>query len=298
MIKSGIMGLVIGDSLGVPYEFKKRDNFKATDMVGYGTFSLPEGTWSDDSSLTLATLDSLITNKGKINLHSIMKNFADWFYNDKYTPHDKCFDTGNTTRNSIMKFDSGIDLMECGGYEEMDNGNGSLMRILPLAFIKHTDEDIFNVSALTHGNIISKVSCLLYIKIAEKLIKNYNISDAIKDSYNELGEYKIKELDRIPTLEELERDEIKSSGYVIDTLEAALWCLLKTNTFRDCALMAVNLGGDTDTVAAVACGLAGLLYGYNSIPKEWIDKIAKKQYILSLCNDFKAITHDLEMKFI
>lgn len=285
-----IMGLVVGDALGVPFEFRKRDTFRATDMIGHGTYDQPAGTWSDDSSLTLATVES-IARKGKIDLHDIMRNFRGWFYDGKFTPHGSVFDVGHTTRSAIERSMDRDDPRECGGYSIRDNGNGSLMRILPLAFCECSIYDIYGVSALTHGHIISETACEIYITIARNLLDGMEIREAIKGAARQLGCVikQHKEFERISKIDTYSRQEIKSTGYVVDTLEAALWCLTQTRSYKECVLTAVNLGEDTDTVAAVAGGLAGIYYGIggkSGIPKDWISKIAMKAAIEELCDVF------------
>lgn len=283
-----IMGLVVGDALGVPFEFRQRDTFKATDMTGWGTYEQPPGTWSDDSSMTLATVESL-ARKGMIDPEDIMCNFRDWMFFGKFTPAGYVFDIGNTTRMSICRFMNGTDCSRCGGCAEFDNGNGSLMRIPPLAFLNCNLGDVAKVSSLTHGNIISIHACEIYVWIAKMLIDGKGIREAI--AYRVRPEYYLHEkFTRLKSLERLTRDEIKNTGFVVDTLEAALWCVLKTDNYRDCVLMAVNLGGDTDTIAAVAGGLAGILYGIGGekgVPNEWIKQIAKNEEIRSLCGSFE-----------
>lgn len=283
-IYDGIMGLVVGDALGVPVEFKKRDTFKVNDMIGYGTYNQPPGTWSDDSSMTLATVES-IARLGKIDPADIMQNFLMWFADAAFTPWDSVFDIGGATRRAITRYASGMNLSDCGGKSRMDNGNGSLMRILPLAFMPCSVNDVNTVSGLTHNHEISKRACRLYLIIAEQILKGNPFRAYYTDTDIWGGEFS-----RVREIWKLTRDEIKSSGYVVDTLEAALWCLYHTNTYRDCVLTAVNLGEDTDTVAAVAGGLAGILYGCggeSGIPDEWISQIARKDWIKGLCDKFE-----------
>lgn len=274
-VYEGIMGLVVGDALGVPFEFKERDTFKCTDMIGYGTHCQPVGTWSDDSSMTIATMESL-ARKGEIDLADIMKNFYKWLFHGIFTPYGKVFDVGCTTSRAIKSYlYTEKKPEESGGDGEMDNGNGSLMRILPLAFVECFCEDISNVSALTHAHEISKRCCVIYVNIAERLLK---------------GATKEEACDLLYYIKERNRNEIRSTGYVVDTLEAALWCFLNTESYKDCVLTAVNLGNDTDTVAAVAGGLAGIYYGIGGetgIPEEWIETIAKKEWIKELCESFE-----------
>lgn len=286
-VYDGIMGLVVADALGVPFEFKKRDTFKATDMTGYGTYNMPIGTWSDDSSLTLATLDSM-GRLGRIDLKDIMGNFVYWLANGAFTPYGEVFDVGGTTRKAIAKYNyQGRNPKTCGCGEITDNGNGSLMRILPLAFVEHSINDVHRVSALTHAHDISKSACVFYLLVCDCLLDGMEKHKAVKfTSFVDLP----KEFERIKRLDQLTRDEIKSTGYVVDTLEAALWCFIHTHSYKECVLTAVNLGNDTDTVAAVAGGLAGIYYGVGGtkgIPYEWIEQIARKKWIWDLCNDFE-----------
>lgn len=281
-IYDGIMGLVVADALGVPYEFKKRGTFNADDMVGFGTYNQPPGTWSDDSSMTLATLES-IGRLGKIDPADIMENFSQWLNSGSFTPYGEVFDVGGGTRRAIYRFNRGFEPLKCGGRTRMDNGNGSLMRILPLAFIPCSVNDINNVSSLTHAHEISLRACRLYIGIAEQLLKGVPLYLALSES----GIF-VKEFSRIPTLCKLSRDEINSSGYVVDTLEAALWCALHGHDYKSTVLMAVNLGEDTDTVAAVAGGLAGIIYGMGDIPTKWLAQIPRWEWIDDLCGKVES----------
>lgn len=281
-----IMGLVVGDALGVPFEFRMRDTFKAAGMTGFGTYNQPAGTWSDDSSMTLATIESLRL-LGKLDFNDIMHNFYRWLFHGEFTPYGHTFDFGNTTKNAIQKykFDNAKPL-RCGGDSVRDNGNGSLMRILPIAFVKHCTKDIHDLSSLTHAHDISKFACVFYVNVAKNLLQGKSKFTAIYDFDYEIPE----EFNRIQILERLSRDDIKSTGYVVDTLEAALWCLIHTESYKECVLTAVNLGGDTDTIAAVVGGLAGIYYGIGGkrgIPEEWISQIARKEWIKELCDAFE-----------
>lgn len=254
-LKSAIYGLAVGDALGVPFEFRKRGTFRCEGMTGYGTWNQEPGTWSDDTSMTLATVDS-IKEKKCIDSVDMTKHFCDWLYRGKYTADGETFDVGTTTRLALER-GSGLD-------DYYANGNGSLMRILPLAFTEATDEEIRAVSAITHAHKISTDACIEYVHLARKLIDGKSIRrDDIKKK-------------RI--------DEIKSSGFVLHTLEASVWCLLNTSSYEEAVLAAVNLGEDTDTTAAVVGGLAGIVYGYDSIPGDWIAELKNKALIDSILN--------------
>lgn len=263
-LKGAIYGFAIADALGVPYEFKRRGTFNCVDMVGFGTWNQPKGTFSDDTSMTIATCKSIKDN-GKIELEDILKNFKKWCFNAEFTAHKKLFDIGMTTYQAIITGK--------GQDDNYSNGNGSLMRILPLAFISCNQKDIENVSSLTHAHEISKKACVIYVEIAKKLLEGENIVQILKKS-------NFKEpFHRLNYINELKESEIKSSGYVVDTLEASLWCLATTNNYKECVLKAVNLGNDTDTISAIAGGLAGIIYGLKGIPDMWIDSLVNKELI-------------------
>lgn len=251
---NGIMGLAVGDALGVPVEFKKRDTYTVTDMTGYGTYNQPPGTWSDDSSMTLATLES-IGRRGAIDPPDIMLNFSYWLNNGDFTPYGEVFDVGGATRKAIQRFNRGIAALHCGGKSVMDNGNGALMRILPVALVEHTSTNVKQVGQLTHAHEISQTACRLYVHLAHLLLEGTPLKNAICALAYLPPVAHMKEFGRISYIGELSPDEVKSTGYVVDTLEAALWCLWNTDSYRDCVLTAVNLGDDTDTVAAVAGAL-------------------------------------------
>ena len=207
-----IFGFAIGDALGVPYEFQNRGSFYCTDLIGYGCHHQPAGTWSDDTSMTLATLKSLKENKGKINIEDIRKRFLSWLHENAFTANGEVFDIGHATYEALT---SG---KPCTG--ERSNGNGSLMRILPLAFVECTDEEIRAVSAITHGHWISKEACVIYVHVAKRLLAGEDILDILPTL-----QY-AKPFDRLHRIHQLGRSEIRSSGYVVDTLEAALWAII------------------------------------------------------------------------
>lgn len=307
-ITSCIIGAAIGDAIGVPFEFKSREcmaDEPATDMVGYGTHKQPIGTWSDDTSMILATMDAMLTG---FNYNKIMQNFCLWLYDSKFTPHDSVFDVGRTTECAIDKFDPiKENSLECGDNKERANGNGSLMRIAPFAFYcylkngectldENTSVVVHNGSSLTHAHRRSLMACGIYSSIIFELLKKQN-KDSIYIGIKNAHKFYIKKTEFLEELKNYDRlfkadfrdlkcSEINSSGYVVDSLEAAVWCVLTTNTFEECVLSAVNLGGDTDTIASIAGGLAGILYGLEGIPDEWKEKLLKKEYIETLCNSF------------
>lgn len=310
-IKSVMIGHAVGDALGVPVEFASRDEITekpVTDMEGFGTYPYPAGTWSDDTSMSIAALESLAS--GEINWEEIMDNFGKWLDEGKFTPSGEAFDVGRTCLNAIITyFNKGTTAIESGGTGEHSNGNGSLMRIHPFAlyeYIKETRdiEVIHNASALTHAHERSKIACGIYSFVLWELLKNPSKSSIrsglnkarifyrnnpenchYDNLYRRIGLIGLQFEDDPLTFHRFAREDIKSSGYVVDTIEAAIWCLMNTRSYKECVLTAVNLGDDTDTVAAIAGGLAGALYGYDGIPQEWRDTLIKIEYIEGLCKN-------------
>ena len=298
-VKDGIIGLVVGDALGVPVEFSGRYDRRVdpvVDMREYGTHNQPKGTWSDDSSMTIATMTSIV-NKNKIDYEDIMDEFINWCHNNEHTNSDSGrFDIGNTTRRALRKYYNGTPVLECGGSRERDNGNGSLMRILPLAYIKGIDYDtIEKVSSLTHAHEISRIACVLYVEIAKSMLENdLKISEHVESACDKIKEhYKDS-----PALENFEKifsndlDDVRGRTFVVGSLECVIHCLLNTDNYKDAVLKAVNFGDDTDTTAAICGGLAGIYYGYDSIPKEWINTINKIDEVISLCEKYDALCDD------
>jgi ADP-ribosylglycohydrolase len=249
-------GSAVGDALGVPYEFRHRGAFKCTGMAGHGTFDQPAGTWSDDTSMTLATCESIMWN-GSIVVDDIMNNFRGWLYGGAFTPFGKPFDVGTTTYKAIHQ--------GFGMTDEWSKGNGSLMRIAPLAATDCTDEEVRAVSAITHA---TDLCCDLCVSFVHMLRSAHEAPERAKSIVSE-------ETDVIGKT----RPEIASGGFVQHTYDAAAWCFLNTDSYRDCVLEAVNLGEDTDTTACVAGALAAACYGFDSIPSEWVQTLQSRHQI-------------------
>jgi len=298
-IESVLFGVAVGDALGLPVQFNKREDLKESpvkNMIGYGTFNKPPGTWSDDSSLTFCLAEALTK---EFNLNQIAKNFLEWFYKGYWTPEKEAFDVGITTRRAIYRLSKGTFPEIAGGADEFSNGNGSLMRISPLVFyifnkkIDKRFEITRQVSSITHRHIRSIIACFYYLEFARLLL----------DSKDKFGIYRILQTEILDFLDSIKIDpgeiskfdgllkgsvygrleeEILSSGYVVHTLEASIWCILTTDNFKDAVLKAVNLGEDSDTTGAITGALTGLLYGYKSIPCEWINILARKKDIEDL----------------
>ncbi|MBV8389060.1 MAG: ADP-ribosylglycohydrolase family protein [Mucilaginibacter sp.] len=296
-----LLGVSIGDAVGVPVEFKSREAIKnkpIKDMIGFGTYNLPPGTFSDDSSLTFCLAEALISG---YNLNNIGDNFIKWLCDKYWTATNVVFDVGITTQNAIERLIKGFDPTVSGEFDEESNGNGSLMRILPLLLhiqnkpIAERYRVTRQVSSITHGHVRSSIACFYYLEFARGLLQGIdkfkiykqlqttvsNFLDGLSINPDEKYIFKRLLIDRI---ELIPIEKINSSGYVVSTLEASIWCLLTTENYQEAVLKAVNLGSDTDTTAAVTGGLAGLLYGHATIPANWVQQLARKDDVVDLAS--------------
>ncbi|MBL9178122.1 MAG: ADP-ribosylglycohydrolase family protein [Verrucomicrobiaceae bacterium] len=299
-ILGGLYGSLIGDALGVPVEFQGRQARKAdpvTAMRGFGTWNQPAGTWSDDGSLLLCSVESL--NEAGFDPQDTGMRFLRWFDTGHWAAHGRVFDIGNATRQALDRISLGTPAIDAGGRREQDNGNGSLMRILPVALASlDCDLDLFcdriaRASAITHGHPRSQMACVFHGLLVRELMAGKSPSDALAAAQTTFARLHqgSKELPAFAHLlksglASTPEHEIESGGYVIDTLTASLWCLLTTRSFSECVLKAVNLGDDTDTTGCVAGGLAGVLYGMNAIPSEWTAALPGQDELLRLFQTF------------
>jgi len=308
-VLDAIMGVAIGDAVGVPFEFRSREDMEenpATDMTGYGTYNQPHGTWSDDSSLTFCLAQSLIQG---YDIKDMAEKFIKWRDEAYWTAHNEVFDIGKTTSIAISRLKRIIKedhLDELTRQKEQgipqDNGNGSLMRIIPLLFyvrgrpIEEQFDIIWEVSALTHRHIRAAMSCLIYLKIAEKILEGINKREAYNQTRKDISTFwenigfpaeERKHFNKLIQNDILDtpKDELLSGGYVIEVLESSIWFFLQTDNYRDSILGIINLGHDTDTSAAITGGLSGLYYGIDGIPGYWVNTIARKKDIIKLCED-------------
>lgn len=302
-IKDSVLGFAIGDAMGVPIEFKKREeliNNPITMMVGGGVHNMPKGVWSDDTSLTIATMDSIIKS-GRLDYKDMADRFCLFMNKGEYTSTGVCFDIGNTTKIALNKYLEGmINPILCGGKGLNDSGNGSLMRMLPIALYAFynnlRDDEVLNIvkksSSITHANDVCILGCFIYVlyllfllngkdKFASyNMIKCYDYSlffdDDITEYYNRLLKANISKV-RV--------DDIKSDGYVVHSLEAVLWIILNCNSFAESIVGAINLGDDTDTIGAIVGSIAGIIYGLDGIPSGWV--LENQGYLDQIINLFE-----------
>ncbi|MGN7811390.1 ADP-ribosylglycohydrolase family protein [Flavobacterium sp. 22076] len=299
-IESGLFGVGIGDALGVPVEFKSREKLKqnpVVDMMGFMSWNQPPGTFSDDSSLAFCTAESLC--KG-YDIEDMALTFVKWMQEGYWGAHHKVFDIGGTTKHSLARVVKGESARNSGNFFEEDNGNGSLMRILPLVFYLQKENDIEviykkvkEVSSITHAHFRSVFACFIYVVYCLEILKDKDKFEAYKEMQNVLSEF-LKDKKYNPVEIQLfekvlkndiwtyPENEIRASGYVLHSLEASFWCFLNSDSYEETVLKAVNLGEDTDTTGAIAGGLAGIYYGIENMPQKWIDNLVRSNDIKDL----------------
>lgn len=300
-LTGGLWCSILGDVIGVPVEFLPREalaSHPVAELRSHGSHNQPEGTWSDDSSLLLCSIENIL-EKG--NLETLMKKFESWLYDGLWTPGGVAFDVGIATGEAIRIFQGGEPAVLCGGIDEWSNGNGSLMRILPYTFLYSTRPEqerrtgLFNTSAVTHGHSRSKLACWLYSEIVRNLLAGLPKTEAIDQAHTTVATWtRDNDPDQewrhfarcLSTIEHHSVDEIKSSGYVVDTLEAALYSFLKTEGSLEALYFAANLGCDTDTVATVTGGLVGTFYGLQAPVQELMPKVLRSDDIGQLIGRF------------
>lgn len=291
-ILGGLWGSVVGDALGVPVEFSQRaerDADPVRELRGFGTYQQPPGTWSDDSSLMLCSLHSLLLPR--LDLADMGARFVRYVDEAYMTPHGYVFDIGGATARSIGRLKRGVSPLEAGGTEDRDNGNGSLMRILPVAlrFLGSSDEELIDaahkISGLTHRHPRSQLACGYFCLLLRQLLAGHPPAVAYERA-NQLAarlyqgppwQAELPHLRRVLSgaVPGLPRDEVSGSGYVVHTLEAAIWCLLRHPSFDAAVFAAINLGDDTDTTACVTGGLVGVALGLAAVPSGWRTAMAR-----------------------
>lgn len=283
-----LLGLAIGDALGTTLEFSSRDSLPVvTDLVGGGPFSLKAGEWTDDTSMALCLADSLLACR-QLDPAELMGRFQHWRDRGHNSVTGHCFDIGITTSQSISRFAADGNPL-AGSLSPDTAGNGSIMRLAPVPIYFSGDEAKAEIAAdlqgrTTHGAQECRDACRLMTLIVVRLINGISWQQAIIVGEADYPSPKVRAL-ATGAWKTKKRPQIRSTGYVIDTLEAALWAVEATKSFAEAVLLAVNLGEDADTVGAVAGQLAGARYGYRGIPKTWVRSVAWSDRIIALARD-------------
>ena len=298
-----IIGHAVGDAMGFPTEFSKREELlknPVIEMIDSPDVGQPAGSWSADTAMEIATIDSFIQKK-YFDYKDIMDKWVKWISKSEYTPTGVAFDIGRTCLKAIKKYCNGTAPLQCGSTSINENGNGSLMRILPVAlyaYSKKLDDTSIHkltneVSSLTHAHEVSRLGCYIYVQFIICLLKGYTKEDAYKHiqylDYSAYDMHSLKLYTRIldEQIEVQRLDQIKSTGYIVDTLESAMWIFMNAQHYKEAITASTNIGGDTDTIGAIVGSMAGIYYGFESIPSNWLDKLQRKEYLMELADKFE-----------
>jgi ADP-ribosyl-[dinitrogen reductase] hydrolase len=284
--RGALLGLAVGDALGTTIEFQPRDSYqKQTEMTGGGPFELQPGQWTDDTSMALALADSLSAHP-LFDATDLMDRFLRWRTEGENSCNGRCFDIGMTTAEALSRYCQDGNPF-AGTMDEQSAGNGSLMRLSPVALAAlHEPDEVRRIAAkqslTTHGAPQAVEACVWFADLLRRAIlgepKASLLAPSAWDGHKDMRSVAAGKWRGQP------RVRIHSTGYVIHTLAAALWSVEQTNSFEDAVVLAVNLGDDADTVGAVTGQLAGALYGVSAIPERWLAILARREHILTMAD--------------
>lgn len=304
-IEASLFGFIIGDALGVPVEFISRDvlnDNKITDMIANPRRRTTIGYWSDDSAMTLCSMQSIIEHKS-IRENDLIEKFYLWFRHGYMAIDNKCFGIGKTTLKAMNDYErlGYPNYIAQDELSPLNRGNGSLMRILPITLFLYYQKNMIKnelcivierVSSLTHSDKIVRMACVFYSFLVFSIMDDQSFLEAFdmaiisfKKQYQN-HDYSVFERVLSKKILTCDEDAIESSGYVIHTLEACLWSVSTTNNYQDAVLKAVNLGRDSDTIAALSGAIAGLLYGMDDIPEKWLSNLREKDKLDVLVHEY------------
>lgn len=286
----GIWGLLVGDALGVPYEFTPPQRMPLPEKIDFNPprdflrahWDIRPGTWSDDGAQALCVLASLLERKS-MEPHDLMDRIVRWYRDGYMAVNRDVYDVGLQTSHAIGKFLKGVPARDCGRLDEQGNGNGSLMRVLPLALWHQGSErelvlDALVQSRITHGHLRACLCCAQYCLWARGILRNLPApwlwGVEVLESIFPLGTMERQELDEQLLLRE--EFPFKGTSYVVDTLHSAHRCM-EAGSYEAVVRAAVGLGHDTDTTGCVAGGIAGLRDGVDAIPKRWMKALRGKE---------------------
>jgi ADP-ribosyl-[dinitrogen reductase] hydrolase len=300
-VRGGMYGLLIGDALGVPYEFSAPSKIPEVHLIEMSPpigfvrahSSVPIGTWSDDGAQALVLMDSLI-KRLPLDLKHFTDGLLDWYRTGFMTPDGQVFDVGNQTMHALENYSRNADPLTCSPSEDWNNGNGSLMRVLPCALVdtltpEHVIVRARHQSVPTHIHLRSQLACALYALMAWQLVLGNNPVQALDYAQDTLEEF-IHPTERAELTIVLDGRMAPSSGsgYVVDSLWSAIRCVLATADYESCIRKAISLGNDTDTTACIAGGLAGIFYGEQGIPDRWKNALRGSEIVEDLLQRLAA----------
>jgi ADP-ribosyl-[dinitrogen reductase] hydrolase len=288
-----LLGLAAGDAVGTSVEFMPRGSFKPlTDMTGGGSFHLKPGQWTDDTSMTLCLASSLVENGG-FDARDQMERYWDWYRNGTYSSNGRCFDIGNTVRQALHRYKDTGDPFS-GSTDPYSAGNGSIMRLAPVVMAYYPHQlKIWHYAAessrTTHGALECVDACRLLGDILYMALSGASkVETLLSTGLQRLQSEKLQNIARGDYRDKPE-ETIRGTGYVVEALEAALWCFWMTDSFESAILTAANLGDDADTTAAICGQVAGAFYGEGGIPQRWLEKLAMREEIRELADRLEKL---------
>ena len=297
-----LIGLAVGDAVGTTLEFRKPGTFEPmTDMVGGGPFDLRPGFWTDDTSMALCLAESLIEHQ-EMNLRAQIGRYANWYRNGYLSSTGTCFDIGNTVCTALHRFEDN-DNPVAGSRDPYSAGNGSLMRLAPVPMFYAEDPDLASLmsaesSLTTHGTRACLDACRYYSGLIVAALHGKSKEEILSKGYRPFDKvWEVGELDdgvdRVAqgSFKERQPPEIAGTGYVIRSMEAALWAFFNSDNFKDGCLLAANLGNDADTTAAIYGQLAGAFYGLAGIPEDWRIKLHMYKEISGMAENLWRLRH-------
>jgi ADP-ribosylglycohydrolase len=291
-LRGALYGLLVGDALGVPYEFSQPSDIPAPALIemspplGFDRAhrGTPVGTWSDDGAQALVLLESLLDAPG-LDLSKFGKQLVAWYENGYMTPDGRVFDIGFQTRRGLLNIIEGVPAEESGPNDVANNGNGGLMRVMPCVLVPFSDEAQLVARARrqglpTHGHVRSQLACALYVLVAKGILEGQSAADSLWRAVDVLQAMTpASEQGELTVVLDGQLEPSKGSGYVVDSFWSAMRAVLSTDDYESCVRAAIALGRDTDTTACIAGGLAGALYGESGIPARWRMELKGKNLV-------------------
>ncbi len=290
--RGALLGLACGDAVGTTVEFSPRGSFTPlTDMVGGGPFGLKAGQWTDDTSMAMCLAESLV-RCGGFDARDQMNRYANWYQHGYWSSTGTCFDIGNATRGALHNFlTTGQPL--AGNDDPGSAGNGSIMRLAPIVLRYLDAPDLLEMAVLssrtTHAAAECLDACRLFATVLARALHGQSKDDVLNLGTIDVSSEGLRDIAEGGYLSK-SRDQIHGTGYVVQSLEAALWCFATTDTFADAVLAAANLGDDADTTAAVVGQVAGAFYGASGVPAHWLERVHQRADIEQLADALHAAT--------
>lgn len=314
-VQGGLYGLLVGDACGVPYEFKSKNDIPKLEDIGiipptyYKKRSyqqIPVGTWSDDGAQALCLLSALIESPDSFDIQNFANKLTAWLYSGYLAVDNNVFDVGIQTAKALDMVRRGVSIEAAATNDERYNGNGSLMRVLPIA-LWYTERsmthknlvDIFVNAQLqstpTHPHIRSRLVCGIYALMASFLLQGQSICGSLELALRAADEFVTnaemrKELQLIV---DAENNEITGSGYVVDSFWSAVYAARTTSTYKEAIQTAISFGNDTDTTACITGGLVGIYYGYTNLPADWLSVLRGQDLVKPLAQKL-SLRHKLK----